>query len=103
MSYHDPWERVTECVLRYADAEDDADFRRARDALRKAAVAYGVAVMAGKDRHVTLRIETKTTAVERIYVVRRARIGCPSPAQLALWPVRVGNLPRAVPRLLSTG
>lgn len=35
-----PSERLHEAALKYADAEDDGDYARARDNLRKAATAY---------------------------------------------------------------
>ncbi len=46
-AYSSPWERLTAAALAYADADDgdDESFARARDRLRKAAVAYGRALL----------------------------------------------------------
>lgn len=45
------WDRLTEAALAYADADtvdDGRDFLRARDRLRKAAIAYGLSTEAGR-------------------------------------------------------
>lgn len=43
------WRRLTDACLRYADAsDDDKDFLKARDRLRKAAIAYGLSSLAGR-------------------------------------------------------
>lgn len=40
-AYESPWERLTAAALAYADASDDEEeFAKARDRLRKAATAY---------------------------------------------------------------
>lgn len=79
MTYESPWERLTEAVLRYAEAEEEEAYRRERDNLRKSAIAYGV--------HVMLRHDTQVRVV-----VRRLRPHPAPPDQLRLWPVKVRGI-----------
>lgn len=94
-----PFERITECVLAYADAEDDDDFAHARDNLRKAAAAYGssatselvrdalaklkaAGVKLGRPRKVTLELVAEV-------IVREGRV-CRAAAVLGVsrWTIR---------------
>jgi hypothetical protein len=64
------WERLTEASLKYAEAsDDDREFMKARDRLRKAAIAYALS----------------TTFAPRVVRRRGIRAAYVAP-QLAFWP-----------------
>lgn len=72
--YASPWERLTAAALAYADVDDGDEeaFARARDRLRKAAVAYAR----------SLSVRTERVAREpALQAQRRAATG----AQLRFW------------------
>ncbi|QDE83188.1 hypothetical protein BHS07_17385 [Myxococcus xanthus] len=71
-AYESPWERLTAAALAYADASDDEEeFAKARDRLRKAAMAYA--------RTAPAHPMPPAPFAPR---VRKAR----TPGQLELWP-----------------
>lgn len=73
-TYETPWERLTAASLAYADAgDDDEAFAKARDRLRKAALAYAGA-------------EPSPPVRKRHPQVRKA----PTSAQLDLWGLEQG-------------
>ncbi len=70
-TYESPWDRLTAAALAYADASDDEDeFAKARDRLRKAAVAYA--------RTAPMAPAPPTPSAPRVRNVR-------TPGQLELW------------------
>lgn len=63
MAHDSHWRRLTEAAICYADAsDDDADFLRARDRLRKAAVAYVTSLGHEIPRRHPRRVVVLTTA-----------------------------------------
>jgi hypothetical protein len=76
-------ERLREAALRYADAEDDEDFRRAEDNLRKA--AYAIARRAnGGGRPAKVQVDTALAALRAVGSLRGAAalLGC---SHVAVW------------------
>jgi hypothetical protein len=80
-------ERLTEAALTYAGAEEDEDFARARDNLRKAAAAYG-----GKSMGDVIR---ERLADARTRGVRLGRPPLLEPEQARLMVVAAGGVGKA--------
>ena len=90
-----PFERATEAALAYASAEDEADFKRARDNLRKSIVACAP-VIRGEE------ISELTRAALELRKAAGVKLGRPSKVHPALAEAKVleaGSVARAAREL----
>lgn len=86
-----PFERVTESIHAYTDADSDEDFARARDNLRKAIAAYSVTAAAELAREGQARAKANG-----IHVGRPAKV---TPEVAALTVAELGSIVKAAKAL----